>query len=154
MARYVFDTSALVKRYHAELGSNEVAAIFSERHSRILISRLAIVECVSAFCLKARTGEIAVHDVPLMRKSLWGDVRRRTLSVSRLLVRHLQLAESLILQHALTRRLRAADAVHLGVALDLFRQSKIDVFVSTDNIQCQIAKLEGLRTINPLASVP
>lgn len=154
MARYVFDTSALVKRYHVESGSTEVAAIFSERHSRILISRLAIVECISAFYLKVRSGEIAANDVPVMRKSLWGDVRRRTLSVSRFVVRHLQLAESLLLQHASTRRLRAADAIHLGVAIDLSRQGRIDVFVSTDNIQCEIARLEGLRTINPLFPVP
>jgi hypothetical protein len=37
---------------------------------------------------------------------------------------------------------------------DLLRQQKIDKFVSTDSIQCEIAHLEGLATINPLAAVP
>ena len=92
--------------------------------------------------------------MPLMRKSLLGDVRRQVVSVPRLLVRHLNLAEALLLRHAPTRRLRAADAVHLGVALDLFDQKEIDIFVSTDLVQCEIAKVEGLPTINPLAPVP
>ena len=61
MTRYVFDTSALLKRYHAEQGSSEVDVILSEHGARFLISWLAIVESVSAFCVKARSGEIDVE---------------------------------------------------------------------------------------------
>jgi hypothetical protein len=153
MAR-LFDTSALLKRYHTERGSTEVDAICSEPGSRFLISWLAIVECVSAFCLKARSGEIDFSEMSLMRKSLMGDVRRRTFSVSRLFVRHLKVAESLLLRHGPTRPLRAPDAIHLALALELFRENKVDLFVSSDTIQCEIARLEGLPMINPLAPIP
>lgn len=154
MTRYFLDTSALVKRYHREPGSHAVDALFAEPGATFAISRMAVVECVSAFCLKSRSGELAATDVPLMRKSLLGDIRRRVVSVPRLLVRHLNLAEAMLLRHAPTRRLRAADAVHLGVALDLFRQQEIDRFVSTDAIQCEVAYIEGLPTINPFSAVP
>lgn len=49
---------------------------------------------------------------------------------------------------------RYLDAVHLALALDLFRQRKVDIFVSADNVQCEVAKLEGLPTINPVAAIP
>lgn len=58
----------------------------------------------------------------------------------------------LLLKHAPKRRLRAFDAIHLGVALDLHRRREIDVFVSTDSIQCEVALLEGLSTFNPSVS--
>ena len=154
MPRYVFDSSALLKRYHVEAGSDVVDAIFAEPGSRFLASRLAIVECVSALCLKVRSGEIAARDVVVLRKSLWEDVRRQRLSLSGLFRRQLKLAESLLLSHAPTHRLRAFDAVHLALALDLFRQRKVDIFVSADNVQCEVAKLEGLPTINPVAAIP
>ena len=41
---YFFDTSALVKLYHPELGSQGVAAMFGEPDRRIVISRLGGVE--------------------------------------------------------------------------------------------------------------
>lgn len=154
MTRFFFDTSAVVKRYHTEPGTQAVDAIFTEPGATWAISRLGIVECLSAFCFKARSGEADASEVLLMWKSLMGDVRRRVLLVPRLLVRHMSLAEDLLLRHAPSRRLRAADAVHLGVALHLLRHRKIDVFVSTDSIQCEIARLEGLPTINPLVQPP
>lgn len=154
MARHFFDTSALVKRYHRESGSLAVDAVFNQPGARFSASRLAVVECVSAFCVRVRAGELAASDVPLMRKSLLGDVRRRVVLVPRLLVWHLSLADALLLRHAPTRRLRAADAIHLGVALDLLRRREIDTFVSCDLVQCEIASLEGLPTMNPLTAVP
>jgi hypothetical protein len=74
--------------------------------------------------------------------------------VARLLVGHLNLAEALLLRHAPIHRLRSTDAIHLAAALMLFRNEEIDIFVSADALQCEVAKLEGLPTINPLASVP
>lgn len=152
MKGFFFDTSALVKRYHTESGTQAVDAIFSEPGARFCVSRLALVECVSALCLKVRSGHLSLSHLPPARKALWGDVNRGTLSVSRTLIRHLDAAETLLLKHGPVYRLRAFDAIHLGVALDLHRRREIDVFVSTDSVQCEIATIEGLPTINPLVS--
>ncbi len=56
MARYYFDTSALVKRYHLEVGSTDVDRILTEAGSEFFIARLAAVEMLSSFAGKVRTG--------------------------------------------------------------------------------------------------
>jgi hypothetical protein len=56
MPRYFFDTSALVKNYHAEAGTAEVQRILADTSSEFLISRLATVEMLSGFAGKVRTG--------------------------------------------------------------------------------------------------
>jgi len=43
MKNYYFDTSALVKLYHEESGTDEVENIFSSEDSTIIISELALI---------------------------------------------------------------------------------------------------------------
>ena len=61
---YFFDSSALIKLYHPELGSRRIAAMFGEPDRRIVISRLAGVELHSALALKTRTGHLGEGDAP------------------------------------------------------------------------------------------
>jgi len=58
MANSFFDTSALVKYYHPEDGTQEVIQIIEEPGARHYISRLSLVEMVSAFAGKFRLGHI------------------------------------------------------------------------------------------------
>ena len=58
MADSFLDTSALVKYYHREEETQEVTRIIEEPDSRHSISRLSLVETVSAFAVKFRTGDI------------------------------------------------------------------------------------------------
>lgn len=44
MKVYFLDTSALVKRYHRERGSEVIDALFAEQDRRIIISDLSIIE--------------------------------------------------------------------------------------------------------------
>jgi predicted nucleic acid-binding protein len=62
MADSFLDTSALVKYYHPEEGTQEVTRIIEEPDSRHSISRLSLVETVSAFAVKYRTGEALLHE--------------------------------------------------------------------------------------------
>ena len=43
-AVYYFDTSAVVKLYHQELGTDQVEALFAQVNSTIMISELTVVE--------------------------------------------------------------------------------------------------------------
>jgi len=86
MTFYFFDTSALVKRFHVEAGSSKVASILAEADSSHLISRLGLVEAVSAFALKVRDGQILASDFSAYRKRLLADVRKRILNVVRVRV--------------------------------------------------------------------
>ena len=58
MAEYFFDTSALVKFYHAEEGTPRVAATFAEPGRKIRISALGFLETQSAFAMKVRVGAL------------------------------------------------------------------------------------------------
>jgi uncharacterized protein len=49
MPRYFFDTSALVKHYHVEAGTNVVDRVVDEAGAELLIARLTLVEIISAF---------------------------------------------------------------------------------------------------------
>jgi predicted nucleic acid-binding protein len=149
MARYFFDTSALVKHYHAEVGTPKVRAILAEPGAEILIARLASVELLSAFAIKVRTGVLGSADFARLRGLFWADVKRRLLKPVRILNAHYQLAGDLIGTHGLTRQLRTLDALQLAVALRVHRATPLDHFVCADQRLCDIATLEGLAVLNP-----
>lgn len=58
MKRYFLDTSALVKHYHQEVGTDTVDEIFNSKERLLLISDISIIEFHSALGLKVRTAEI------------------------------------------------------------------------------------------------
>ncbi|KPA16895.1 hypothetical protein MHK_002901 [Candidatus Magnetomorum sp. HK-1] len=53
-----FDTSAIIKLYHDEDGTDDVLSIINSYDPSILISDLTKIEFVSAFAKKVRTNEI------------------------------------------------------------------------------------------------
>lgn len=151
MPQYFFDTSALVKRYRTEAGTDAVDTLFADAASTFVISRLGIVETISALALKVRSGELSMDDYALTRKKFLGDVAQRNFTVVRLLVAHYRNAERLIDRHAPTQRFRTLDALQLSTASELRRQGRIDAFVCADQPLCEVAASEGLTVVNPLA---
>lgn len=57
-----FDTSALVKRYYEEPGTDTVDELV-ENNRRVVITSLTIIETASAFRRKHNRGEIQENDV-------------------------------------------------------------------------------------------
>jgi len=153
MAQYFFGTSALVKRYRPEQGTNVVDALFADTGSFFVISRLGIIETVSALALKVRTGELSIADYVVTRKKFLGEVSQGNLKVARLLASHYRHAERLVDRHATSHRFRSLDALQLSAALDLHQQGRIDKFVCADQALCEVASLEGLATLNPLVAL-
>ena len=151
MAAYFLDTSALVKRYHPEAGTPIIDQMFSEAGAEAIISRLVLVEIVSAFALKVRSGAITTSQFEQYRRQVHRDVRKKTLRVARMAVRHFQLADELLCRHARAQRLRTLDALQLAVAIDLNRALAPTTFVTADNVLCPLAQLEGLTVLNPVA---
>jgi predicted nucleic acid-binding protein len=149
MPRYFFDTSALVKRYHAENGTPEVQRRLAEPGAECVISRLATVEMLSGFAGKVRTGVFSVTANGRLRSQFLADVKRRVVQPIRIVNAHYQLAGDLIGKHGMSRHLRTLDAVHLAVALRLHQVIPIDGFVCADQRLCDIAVLEGLAVVNP-----
>jgi uncharacterized protein len=149
MARYFLDTSALVKHDHAEDGTARVDGILREPGAELLISRLTLVETLSVFAIKVRTGEFDAGEFARLRALFSTHVARRVYRVSRLLNDHFNRAQNLLGMHGLSRQLRTLDALQLAVALQLHQTVPLDHFVCADQRFCAIATREGLAVINP-----
>ncbi|MEG4940098.1 type II toxin-antitoxin system VapC family toxin [Microcoleus sp. F4-D5] len=149
---YFLDTSALVKRYVPELGSNWIQSITLPAAGNFLaISQITWVEVCSAFSRRQREGSLSVDEVD----QLMGDFRTdfdnqyEVLEVDRTLI---ETAGALVMQNPL----RAYDSVQLASALRVkstlvrfFVPDTQLVFVSADNRLLDIAQSEGLATDNP-----
>jgi hypothetical protein len=149
MPDYFFDSSALAKYYHVELGTPEVERILMEPGSRYFISRLTTIEIQSVFAGKVRMGTIGEPEFRLLRRRFLSDVTRRQFEVVRMTGAHYQEAERLIRRHGMTLRLRTLDALQLAVALELRGRGMLDLFVCADRGFLPSAVAERLSVINP-----
>jgi predicted nucleic acid-binding protein len=149
LAGHFFDSSALVKLYHPEVGTPIVDQIVNAAENPIRISRLAIAELTSAFAIKVRTQSISREDAGLFLSQFRKDIAAGKLEVFSLADSEFAMAESLIERYAFDFRLRALDALQLAVALELRDQKLVDHFVAADRILCEVAGREGFSVINP-----
>jgi predicted nucleic acid-binding protein len=149
LAQYFFDSRALVKYYHAEIGSDCVAAIFAEPDRKIRISRIGLVEIQSAIAMKVRSGALKQAAAELQRQRLLLDVADSALEVYKVTEEHFSMAERLVARHSFSSRLRTLDAIQLAVALDLAEQQLSDQFVVADRVLAEMAAIESLQILNP-----
>jgi uncharacterized protein len=148
MANYFIDTSALVKYYHAEDGTQEVTRLLEEPAARHYISRLSLVETVSAFAVKCRMRHIDEREFDGIRRRFSHDIGRGRFRMLPVTAARYQDAAQLIARHV-QRKLRTLDALQLAVALALAHRGMIDRFVCADQRLCEVAMAEGLIVINP-----
>jgi predicted nucleic acid-binding protein len=148
MAHAFLDTSALVKYYHPEDGTPAVTRIVEASGARHYISRLSLVETVSAFAVKFRTGHIDELALDELRRRFYHDIGQGHFRIMPVTTSRYQEAMQLIERHVRSR-LRTLDALHLAVALALSQQGMIDQFVCADQTLCDMAMAEGLAVINP-----
>jgi predicted nucleic acid-binding protein len=59
MPYYFFDTSALVKRYHDEVGTDTVDSVIEDEANTTVISSLAVIEATSAFRKRYNSGDLS-----------------------------------------------------------------------------------------------
>lgn len=149
MTRSFFDTSALVKHYHPETGTTAVDRLINESGAELVISRLTLVETVSVFATKVRTGTFDAANFARLRGRFASDVTRKRYQVVRLLNTHYDRAQNLIRGYGLARQIRTLDALQLAVALNLHQEAPLDSFVCADHRLCDVASSEGLTVINP-----
>jgi predicted nucleic acid-binding protein len=151
LAGHFFDSSALVKLYHPELGTPAVDNIVNGAANQIRVSRLTIAELTSAFAIKVRTQSINREDAEAFLRQFRSDVATGRLEVFSVGESEFTMAEALVERYAFDGRLRALDALQLAVALELRRLKLVDYFVAADIILCLcgVAELEGLSVINP-----
>jgi uncharacterized protein len=129
-----FDTSAFVKRYIREPGTDQVLE-WCDTATEIGLASIVLPELISAFCRLRRESLISDIQYQQLKSSLLADIEDVALC---------DLAPTVLAQtiSALEHNtLRAMDAIHIGSAVIL----KADIFVSADKRQCEAAIQAGLR---------
>jgi predicted nucleic acid-binding protein len=142
MKFYFFDTSALVKRYHSEKGTEAIDRIFSENDKAVVISSICITEMVSALSRKKEEKAISKEDLDAALSRFFHDAIKEFL-ILELDDGHIK--DSIVL--VLKRSLRTLDALQLAVAIGL--KDVNPVFVCADKKLVSVAEKEGLKAINP-----
>jgi len=144
---YFLDTSALVKRYHAEPGTETVLACFNDPHNFLLICNLSIAELIAALHRLARRGQITHNAQEAARGQLMLDLLSGRLGVVDVHRRHIFEAETLILEHDLS----ANDAIILACLLEARPQQPVFVCADVRSGLLRAAEACGLSTLNPLS---
>jgi len=134
--RVFFDSSAFVKRYVREEGT-DVVLLWCDQATELCLSGIALPEIVSAFCRLQRENRLSPIQYRQLKSQLLADVGDAAIcDLTPEVIRH-----SII---GLEKNvLRGMDAIHLGSALAL----KVDIFVSADVRQCAAVMEAGLRVI-------
>ena len=147
---YYLDTSALVKRYVAEIGSDWIRALADPKASNLLLTaRLTIVEARSALARRKREASINDEDHAFTVGMLANHVLTQYHFVE------LEAAVVSLAGELLDRQpLRAYDAVQLASALMInaaLVASDLSglIFLTADDRLLSVAQLEGLICDNP-----
>jgi len=150
MTYLYFDSSALVKRYAKESGTEFVMIICQKEDTIIAISDVTIAELGSTFARKLREGNMTENEYRLMLDILLDDYSNRYYKMaidSKVLLLAIRLAKR--------NSLRAYDAIQLACAINFretisFNEPKSDIFfVVADDVLEKAANAEGFKTINP-----
>jgi len=132
--RVFFDTSAFVKRYVSEAGTDAVLQ-WCDQATEILLSGITLPEVISTFCRLQREGNITDTQYRQLKSLLMADIE----DVAICDLTPVVLAQAI---WSLEKNvLRGMDAIHIGSAVAL----KADVFISADKRQLEAATRSGLR---------
>jgi len=139
---FYIDTSALVKRYHVELGSDQMDRLFADPAASLVTANLAITELTSALDRKCQDGVLTREGLTQILSVAAQDLLAEfwLLELDRA---HIRWSQHLILQH----HLRTLDALHLAVILSI--KELHPVLVSADARLMQAADREGIELLNP-----
>lgn len=132
--RVFFDTSAFVKRYVSEDGTDAVLE-WCDRATEIGLSGIALPEIVSAFCRLKREEKITDTQYRQLKSLLLADIEDAAICDLTPPV----LAQAVYCLEA--NVLRGMDAIHIGSAVAL----QADIFISADKRQRDAAMRAGLR---------
>jgi predicted nucleic acid-binding protein len=142
--RYFFDTSALVKLYHEEKGTETLEHLISPHDIRIVISDICPIELTSALATKVRTGVIDHGIFETVLECFRGDLGGyEIIEVDQAIKTE---AARLLKTIAIAKRLRTLDALQLASALAAAVDSPLDLFVAADIFLLEAAQEQMLQT--------
>ncbi len=137
-----FDTSALIKNYVDEKGSDRVAALL-EAAEKVVVAPTTKMECASSLSRMRHAGAYTQKEA----QELLGDVEIDSQYFDR--VPFDPELEDASVRATFDHNLRALDSIQLGAAI--LRRGEIDRFVSCDKDLLAAAKRERFRVEDPAA---
>ncbi|MEM3505978.1 MAG: type II toxin-antitoxin system VapC family toxin [Archaeoglobaceae archaeon] len=132
------DTSALVKRYHKESGSEIIDEIFEK--FVIAISELSIVELVSALNRKLAESMISGDDLRIALSKFYEDLS------DFLILKFDSQVVNMAVEAVLKYSLKTLDSLQIAFALKLKEYNPL--FVSFDKKLAKVAEIEGFRVLD------
>jgi uncharacterized protein len=146
MTIYFCDTSAIIKLYHTEAGTEWMDNIFNDKQLEISISELTTIEFYSAVNKKVRTGEITISAKDTAIQNFMKDCHNRFV-VTPLNTAILKQAGEIINKYGDKFSIRTLDALQLAACQeDNFGEIK---FVCADTNLIRICNFEGIDGVNP-----
>lgn len=142
---YFFDTSALVKFYNQEEGSESVKSIIDKESFQISISELTSIEFYSVFHRLLRTKELTKFFVNKVLGLFESDCKTRY-NIHLINSTLISKAKEIIKRHGDKKSIRTLDAMQIATALILNKKNTV---VSSDRVFLEIAKKESLKVTNP-----
>lgn len=144
---YFLDTSALVKRYRSEKGTQILDEIFSEEGAEIIICSLSISEVASAINKHLQRKEIASEDFKKTIGRFYYDIKEGKIAVLDISRDTFFAANDFIFEYHLT----SSDAIILTSCIELQRINPIFVCADTRSGLLYAAQSCLLSTLNPLS---
>jgi len=146
LSGYFFDSSALVKRYHNEPGTQKVDEIIEHPEADLVISSLAISEVTSALHRKRQERKISDELLTDLLVAFYNEVLSKFTVIS--------LDDSLIppsIDLILRQNLRTLDSLQLAAVLSIFELLPEGecTFVCADQKLSEVAEVEGVAILNP-----
>jgi predicted nucleic acid-binding protein len=131
-----FDTSAFVKRYVEESGTEKVVEI-CDQAEQLVLCVICLPEMISTLNRLVREGKLQGGDYQKMRDLILKEIEDAEICyvTPEVITQTIRCLENNVL--------RAMDALHLGCALVV----EPDLFVSSDQRQIEAAKREGLKVM-------
>jgi len=150
MVIFYFDTSALVKRYHEEIGSKILDKIFEIEKYELVILYWTVLEFVVAFSSLKRRKEISNESFSMIISRFLKDTLDK-FTVTGVNDELIALATPMAIKYALP----SADCVQLAGAINLKKTLETVkeelVLICSDKGLCRAAQREGMTCINPEA---
>lgn len=149
MEYYFLDTSALVKIYHRESGTDVILNIIDGNNINIYISDIAVIEFHSALLKKVRQHEIDGNACDIALQKFLQDCEAGDYIIEGFGEHTKEESVGVLNAYSIDYGLRTLDSIQLATALLLHDRDMLTYFVTSDLILERIAKAIGLKTINP-----
>lgn len=147
---HFLDTSALLKRYRPETGSEIVEELFRSPTHLIAASALSFAEAIGALTRAHRTHLIGQSELEDAVSGLYTDFASGRIEWIDISHHDLLRCAALIVDHHLS----ANDALILASALGLEQHAPVFVCADTRSGLLRAAEACGLSTLNPLSPAP